>query len=310
MILDKRVRELIYITILVIVLTVILITRLFALKKELKKMRMQLKNYNERKTNKKMDMALLDKDIESLGLEINNLIDLYVAENRRRILFEEEQKQVIANMSHDLRTPLTSILGYIQMAQEDDITSEDREELLRVAKERAMRLEILLKDFFDLSIMESIDHHLKAEKINLKSITIDILMSFYDRFQEKNMEPTIHMPENDVFIISDDSAVTRVIENLISNAITHSDGNVVISFEEERSLARLIVKNDANTLTKQDVERMFDRFYMADQSRSGKSTGLGLSIVKSFMEKMDGKITAQLKDGQLSIICEWEVVGE
>lgn len=298
----------IYITMLIIVLTVFFITRLFALKKELKKMHMQLENYNQRKTNKKMDMALLDKDMERLGLEINNLIDLYVAENRRRVLFEEEQKQVITNMSHDLRTPLTSILGYIQMAQEDDITSEEREELLKVAKERAKRLEILLKDFFDLSIMESIDHHLKAEKINLKSITIDNLMSFYDRFQEKNMEPTIHIPENDVFIISDDSAVTRVVENLISNAITHSNGNVVIILEEERSLARLIVKNNANTLTKQDVERMFDRFYMADQSRSGKSTGLGLSIVKSFMGKMDGTITAQLKDRQLSIVCEWEAV--
>ncbi|WP_328150404.1 HAMP domain-containing sensor histidine kinase [Oceanobacillus caeni] len=253
-------------------------------------------------------MALLDKDVESLGLEINKLIDLYMSENRKRVRFEREQKQAIANISHDLRTPLTSILGYIQMAEEDDVTAAERKELLSIANKRAKRLEMLLKDFFELSIIESTDHQLKSERINLRSITIDVLMSFYDRFYERNMEPTIHIPESDVFIMADESAVTRVIENLISNAISHSDGNIIISLEERDFMVALVVKNDAHSLTEQDVDFMFDRFYRADQSRSGKSTGLGLSIVKSFMEKMNGTIMGQLSDGQLSIVCEWNSV--
>ncbi|WP_312030840.1 MULTISPECIES: sensor histidine kinase [Bacillaceae] len=268
----------------------------------------QLKIYNDRKTNKKIHMALLDKDVESLGLEINKLIDLYMSENRKRVRFEREQKQAIANISHDLRTPLTSILGYIQMAEEDDVTAAERKELLSIANKRAKRLEMLLKDFFELSIIESTDHQLKSERINLRSITIDVLMSFYDRFYERNMEPTIHIPESDVFIMADESAVTRVIENLISNAISHSDGNIIISLEERDFMVALVVKNDAHSLTEQDVDFMFDRFYRADQSRSGKSTGLGLSIVKSFMEKMNGTIMGQLSDGQLSIVCEWNSV--
>lgn len=299
-------RVVLYVAIFIFIIAVILLTRLFALKKEVKKISKQLEKYNDRKTNKKIEMALFDKNMEKLGLEINKLIDLYVAENRKRIRYENEQKQAIANMSHDLRTPLTSILGYIQMAEEEDVTADERKELLSIANKRAKRLETLLKDFFELSIIESTDHHLKSEQINLRNLTIDVLISFYDRFQERNMEPTIHIPEKDVFIIADESAVTRVIENLLSNAIVHSDGNIIISLEEQGSTVKLSVRNDAYSLTDEDARLMFDRFYKADRSRSGKSTGLGLSIVKSFMEKMSGKVTGHLNEGQLIIICEWK----
>lgn len=295
-----------YVSIFIFIIAVLLLTRLFALKKEVKKISKQLEKYNDRKTNKKIEMALFDKNMEKLGLEINKLIDLYVAENRKRIRYENEQKQAIANMSHDLRTPLTSILGYIQMAEEEDVTADERKELLSIANKRAKRLETLLKDFFELSIIESTDHHLKSEQINLRNLTIDVLISFYDRFQEINMEPTIHIPEKDVFIIADESAVTRVIENLLSNAIVHSDGNIIISLEEQGSTVKLSVRNDAYSLTDEDARLIFDRFYKADRSRSGKSTGLGLSIVKSFMEKMSGKVTRHLNEGQLIIICEWK----
>jgi signal transduction histidine kinase len=294
----------------IILLFIILffLIRLFSLKREVKNITKQLQIYNNRISNKKIDISLIDQEIENLGLEINKLIDLHVTENRMRVIFEDEQKQTIANMSHDLRTPLTSILGYIQMAEGDDVTENERRELLSLAHSRAKRLKTLLEDFFELSVIQSTDYLLKSEQINLKNITIDILMSFYDRFHEKHLVPLIHMPQNDVVIVSDKSAITRVIENLIFNAITHSDGNIEISLEEKESTARLIVKNDAYTLTEKDARRMFDRFYKADPSRSGKSTGLGLSIVKSLMEKMNGTITGQLEDGKLSIICEWKTV--
>lgn len=282
----------------------VLIVQLFLLKKELTQMRIQLRAYNERKTNKKIDVTLVDKEIEKLGQEINNLIDLYTAENRKRILFEQEHKQAIANISHDLRTPLTSILGYIQLAEEE-VTSEESQELLQVAKERARRLEVLLKDFFELSIIESMDNQLKPERIALKKLTIERLMDYYDQFQEKKLEPDIDMSEQELYIHADVSAVTRVIDNLLSNAVKHAEGNVSVRLEKQERNARITVQNDAAALKDVDVERLFDRFYMADQARSGKSTGLGLSIVKSFMEKMDGNITASWKDGVLSIVCEW-----
>ncbi|HLQ71424.1 MAG TPA: HAMP domain-containing sensor histidine kinase, partial [Bacillota bacterium] len=269
----------------------------------------QLQCYNDRNTNKKIDMMLLDKDMEHLGSEINRLIDLYITENRKRIQFEHEQQQAIADISHDLKTPLTSILGYIQMIESRNTSGDEREEYVSIAKGHAKRLESLLKEFSEIGIIDSADHQLKLERTNIKTVAIDVLMNFYDRFSEKNMEPIIQMPAYDVTIISDESAVTRVIENLLSNAITHSDGNIVISLGEKDATARLVIKNDAHTLTEENVDRMFDRFYMADQTRLGNSTGLGLSIAKSLMEKMNARITGRLTDGQLIIVCEWKMEG-
>ncbi|WP_245844172.1 sensor histidine kinase [Oceanobacillus rekensis] len=254
-------------------------------------------------------MALFDKDMEKLGEEINQLIDLYVQEKKEKMRFENELKQAVANMSHDLRTPLTSILGYIQLAESDTITADESKQYLAIANKRAKRLETLLNGFFELSVIESTDYQLKSERININNLVLDVLMSFYDRFNEKNMEPIINIPEDNIFIISDGSAVTRVIENLISNALTHSSGNISITLEQQESTAILTVKNNALNLTEKDVELFFDRFYMVDQNRSGKSTGLGLSIVKSLMLKMGGNITATLEKGQLSIVCRWKNKG-
>lgn len=289
-----------------VLIAIFVIARLLALKKEMNNMIAQLRKYNNRQTDKKIDLSLFDKNLEQLGTEVNKLMDLYVDENRKRTRFEKELKQMIANMSHDLRTPLTSITGYIQMAEKENIPPEERGELLAIAKSRAKRLESLLNEFFELSVIESNDYLLKSEGINLRNVTIEVLMSFYDRFQEKGIEPVLSITDEDVFIRGDTSAAARVMENLFANAIKHSEGKIQISLQEQNGTVRLMVKNDASSLTDEDVRRMFDRFYMADQSRTGKSTGLGLSIVKSLMEKMGGKVTAKLKDEQLSIICEWK----
>nr|WP_188384767.1 HAMP domain-containing sensor histidine kinase [Ornithinibacillus halotolerans] len=296
----------VYIVITISIIAVFLFTRLFSIKKEVHNISQQLQKYTNRKTNKKIDIALMDKDIEKLGIQINKLMDMYVTEHREKIRFEMEQKQAVANISHDLRTPLTSILGYIQMAEAENVELEEKEEFLSIAKQRAKRLEALLNDFFELSVIESAEHKLKSERININRLVVDTIMSFYDRFNEKNLEPIINIPKGNLFIIADESAVSRVVENLISNAIKHSDGNIIISLEEKESTIMLSIKNDAYTLTKQDVERIFDRFYMVDQSRSDNSTGLGLSIVKSFMDKMNGTIASELVNGQLAIRCEWE----
>lgn len=297
-----------YITIMIFFVTLFLLTRLFSLKKEVKKISKQVQTYHDRHTNKKIDMDLLDKDIENLGIEINRLIDLYVAEQKNRTQFEQEHRQAIANMSHDLKTPLTSVLGYLQMIESPNTPDDEKKEYISIAKNHAKRLETLLKDFFELSVIESAEHQLKPEQINIKNIAANVLMDFYDRFNEKKLEPSIHLPIYDVIIISDASAVTRVFENLISNAIIHSEGNVVIGLEIKDAKATFTISNDAHTLTEKDINWIFDRFYMADQSRLGNNTGLGLSIAKSFMEKMNGMITAQLRDGQLSIVCEWDIV--
>jgi len=289
-----------------IVMFLFITIRLLSLKNQLKQMTKQLEQYNMQETDKKVDIALINTELEALAVETNRLIDTIVDIKASKRRTENELKQAVSNMSHDLRTPLTSILGYIQMAESDDVSDDEKKEYLSVAKKRAKRLETLLNGFFELSVIESIDYQLQSERLNIKKMTLDTLMGFYDRFNEKQIEPHINLPDHDIFITSDESAVTRVIENLISNTITYSGGSVSINLEERDSTAAITFSNDAPGLTEEDVERFFDRFYMADQTRSGKSTGLGLSIVKNLMAKMNGDITAELKNNQLSIVCEWK----
>ncbi len=298
-------RKILYIIIILSLLLIVFLTQLLFIKKQLKNITEQLKNYNMRKTDKKIDITLLNKDIESIASEINNLIDLHIQSNTEKKSAERQLKQAIANMSHDLRTPLTSILGYIQLMEDDGISDEERKQYLRIAKDRTKRLQTLLNDFFELSVIESVDYSLKLENLNIKSIVEETIINLYDKFNEKQIVPNIQMPKEKVSINADESATKRVIENLVSNAIKYSYRNIAIILEKSKTTVDLTISNDAEKLTEKDVELFFDRFYMADQTRSGKGTGLGLSIAKSLMDKMNGKLSAELKDEFLYMKCSW-----
>ena len=295
----------IYLVIISSILAFIFLSHLLFIKKEIKNILNQLKNYNIRKTEKKIDITLLDKDIEKMTIEINNLIDLHALSNIEKKSAERELKQAIANISHDLRTPLTSILGYIQLIEKPEVTDEERKEYLAIAKDRAKRLQILLNDFFELSVIESVDHSLKLGKLGLNSIVEEIVINLYDKFNEQQIVPSIKIPQEQMNIIGDESAIKRVIENLVINAIRYSDGNVSITLERNNTKINLTISNDVKDITEKDVELFFNRFYTADQTRSGKGTGLGLSIAKALMDKMNGKLSAELKDSWLYVKCSW-----
>jgi len=295
----------IYLVIISSILAFIFLSHLLFIKKELKNILNQLKNYNIRKTEKKIDITLLDKDMEKMTIEINNLIDLHALSNIEKKSAERELKQAIANISHDLRTPLTSIMGYIQLIEKPEVTDEERKEYLAIAKDRAKRLQILLNDFFELSVIESVDHSLKLGKLGLNSIVEEIVINLYDKFNEQQIVPSIKIPQEQMNIIGDESAIKRVIENLVINAIRYSDGNVSITLERNNTKINLTISNDVKDITEKDVELFFNRFYTADQTRSGKGTGLGLSIAKALMDKMNGKLSAELKDSWLYVKCSW-----
>lgn len=297
--------KVIYLVIISSILAFIFLSHLLFIKKELKNILNQLKNYNTRKTEKKIDITLLDKDIEKMTIEINNLIDMHALSNIEKKSAERELKQAVANISHDLRTPLTSILGYIQLIEKPKVTDEERKEYLAIAKDRAKRLQILLNDFFELSVIESVDHSLKLEKLGLNSIVEEIAINLYDQFNEQHIVPSIKIPQEQMNIIGDESAIKRVIENLVINAIRYSDGNVSITLEKNNTKINLTISNDVKDITEKDVELFFNRFYTADQTRSGKGTGLGLSIAKALMDKMNGKLSAELNDSWLYVKCSW-----
>ena len=295
-----------YISIIMGVVAVYLFIRLFTYRRELSKISGQLGRYNDFDTEKKIDVSLADQGIEQLGVEINRLINLYVNADRERIRSERELKQAVANISHDLRTPLTSIKGYIQMAASDDLSEAERREYLDIADARTKRLEQLVDDFFELSRIESADYGLSPETINLKRHFGEVMLGFYHSFEARNLEPEVTMPEHGVFMHTDPSAFTRILENLLSNAIRYSDWKVQAGITESDDSIVVFVANSASHIDgNMDLDMLFERFYVADRSRTGKSTGLGLSIVRSLTEKTGGTIRAEYEQGMFTVRCKW-----
>ncbi|WP_430788347.1 sensor histidine kinase [Virgibacillus flavescens] len=277
------------------------------MKREIKSVTRQLNHLNNDVTAKKLDISYFDKDFEKLAKEINDQIDLTKKAKAEKRMTENELKQAISYISHDIRTPMTSILGYIQFLESDELLSEDRKEYTHIIKNSAERLKVLLEDFFELSIIEQEDYPMKMEKIKLNKLVLELILGFYEEFNKSRLEPTITIPDNDIIIMGDPSVVKRVIENLVVNAIRYSTGKVTIQLEKNKTTVQLTIGNSVNQLNEKDVNHMFDRFYKADQTRTGKGTGLGLSIAKSLMENMHGDITAELKDNQLFMKCIWEI---
>ncbi|WP_368652816.1 sensor histidine kinase [Ornithinibacillus sp. 4-3] len=295
-----------YVTIFSLSIALFFFIRFMFLKREIQRVTRQLQERNQDKIDSKIKLGYYDKDIEELAKEINIQIDetKYAIAQKRRT--ENELKQAISSISHDIRTPMTSILGYIQFLEDDDLTHEDRKEHVLIVKNGALRLKVLLEDFFKLSIIESADYPLKIESILLNDLVPEVLVGFYEEFNQKHIEPTINIPVDDIRIKADSSAVKRVIENLVTNALKHSTGNVDIILKRAPAFVEFTISNPAPQLKEEELFHLFDRFYKVDKARKGKGTGLGLSIAKSLMEKMNGSLSAELDKGQLIMRCRWK----
>lgn len=294
-----------------LILSIIILMLLFYLyftKKEIKNIINQLNDYNILHTRKRIDIKLFDKDIEQLANSINNHIDIHVNSVVKQKIAEDELKMGIANISHDIRTPLTSILGYIQMSQKENLSKEKQMEYLNVAQTRSESLKNILENFFSLSIVQSPEHKLELNYINLNNLLYEVIAGLYENIEDKKMNLNIEIEEENLIILGDGIAVNRVIENLITNMIKYSRGNEFISLSKEKDMAVLTISNRVEDINKESIKLLFNRFYKQDLSRnSSDSSGLGLPITKSLMEKMEGNIKAELNDNIISFICRWKL---
>lgn len=295
----------ILLVIFMIILSTAMWIKLFSYKRQIRDITNQIRVFKERKTNKKINTQIVDKDIEELALQINEYLELYKRNEQEKIIFENTLKQGIANMSHDLRTPLTSIIGYLKLLQNDEI---DKKEALDILKNKTNKLNVLINDFFELASIESEDYELDMTKVNLTNVVRDEILSLYEAFQRKGLEPKINILDKPIFIMSDKDSLERIIDNLISNTLKYAEKDIEINLEKSNDKVILKISNICTSIDEKDVLHMFDRFYMADKVRKGQGAGLGLSIVRSLMEKMDGIITSRCEQNRLSIICEWKYI--
>ncbi|MGL6174066.1 MAG: sensor histidine kinase [Cellulosilyticaceae bacterium] len=304
----KEVMKLSYREWVLIAIISILLIKLMGVKKAIRDMTKQLKANHHQQALTKLKMSLIDQDVENLAECINNQIELAEQTRIKGQLAENERKRMIASISHDLRTPLTSIIGYIQVMRSNELSEQRKIDYLETTHRRAKDLQVLISDFFTLSLVESPEYQMNLQYLNIGNILCEVLANTYDRLIEKQITPQIDLPSESIRIIADEHALKRVFENLISNIIKHTTGEVIIKLYEEDKQVKLLLINQANGLIDKDVEHMFERFYTADASRglNGGNTGLGLAIVKELMTKMGGTITSELKEEQLYIECVWE----
>lgn len=296
----------ILIIIIVSVLLIVFVALYIFLNKEIYNIANKLKEINNTETNSKVLMSSSSKSLKSLVMEINKTLDEKIETKAEYKKMNSDMKESIANISHDLRTPLTSIIGYMQLIEDDNLSDSEKKEYIQIVKKRAKNLQILIESFYDLSRLESREYRLKFESVDLSKILCDTLASFYNDFLKAGIEPTIEIDKKLPEVIADENAVKRVISNLTLNIIKHAKGSTEISLKKQGQFIVMKFKNAAPDLKKEDCGHLFDRFFMADRTRNGNNTGLGLTIAKELVEQMENSIYAELIDGNLVITIRWK----
>lgn len=256
--------------------------------------------------NKRLTLPAPGRPLEALVHEINALMDEKQAVQVESLRREKALRQQIANISHDLRTPLTAILGYTQLLKDPALPAEDRAEYLAVVEKRSHTLQTLLTGFYDLSRMESGEYPLSLSPVALHPILCELLAAFYEDFMAKGVHLEVDLEDNLPEVAADVGAVTRIFTNLIQNALKHGGQRLEIRQYTEENTVVTVFANEAGGLTEADVASIFDRFFTADRMRTGQNTGLGLAIVKNLTEAMGHQVAASLDGSLFSIHVYWK----
>lgn len=293
----------IYIIVILIIINIAVLTYAFLIKYDIRYMAKQIeKNKWEYTTIK---MKSLDKDLEELVKQINELYDACNRKNINVINKEKELRGKIANISHDLRTPLTSIMGYLELLKDKNIQEIEKKRYFNIVIGRTKILQNLISSFYSLSLIESDDKKFNLKSINLKNILVENIAFYYNEFKYKNIEPKIVIDDNLPNIISDEEAVTRIFINLLNNILKHAKQDVIIKLikQDNKIVSEFINRTD--NLDEEDILHIFDSFFIKDYSRNNENTGLGLYIVKTLTEKLGNTIEAKLNNDMLSIKIIW-----
>ncbi len=291
-----------FIIIILIIVIIILLTYLFLYHNEVKHISKEIDNIKDLDSNTLIHSKYNLKNINNLIYKINNLL---TESKNIKIDYGNKNKslmKMMTNISHDLRTPLTSALGYIDIILKSDLSEEEKKRDLITIEKRLRRLEELISSFFEFSKIISTNKRPALEKINLTSVLEESVIVFYDDYKKNNREILLDCNQRKIIINSNKMLLTRIFENLIGNAYKHSNSDLSIKVEIANKV-KIIFSNELLD-DDVDVDKIFDEFYTVDISRTKEGTGLGLAIAKEFTRQLNGKIYAEKRKGQLKIIIE------
>ena len=248
-----------------------------------------------------------DRELEELLSQINGLLEDRERETRLLRSREESLRRQIANVSHDLRTPLTSLLGYLQLLGREDASPEESLHYLEIVEGRARVLQDLITSFYDLSRIEGGEYPLELQPVDLRRALEPLLAGFYEDFQQAGLHVCVELADGLPPVSADPGAVTRILTNLVGNTLKHGTGALTVRLYRTGDELVTSFSNEAPGLTQEDIAHIFERFYTADQMRTGQNTGLGLAIVKALAQRMGHSAFARLEDGVFTVGVRWRI---
>ena len=246
-------------------------------------------------TNTLISLSCSDREMRRLAAALNRELRALRKERLRYRQGDRELKDAVTNVSHDLRTPLTAICGYLDMLENEPMSDDARRYVGRIA-ERAGAMKALTEELFRYSVVLSAEQELTLESVDLNAAVEQSAAGFYAALTARGIVPDIRMPETHVIRQLDRAALSRVLSNLFSNALKYSDGDLAVTLTEAGQIA---FSNEAAGLDPVQVGRLFDRFFSLESARD--STGLGLAIARTLAERMGGSVAADHADGRLTV---------
>lgn len=272
-----------------------LLLYLLSLRASLKEVARELNDKLKTDTNTLISISSGDRAMRTLASEINCQLQALRKARLKLQTGNDELTTAVTNISHDLRTPLTAICGYLDLLEQEP-QSEKSGRYLAVIRERTDSMRSLTEELFRYSVITATTDELHIEGVSLNDILEQSLAGFYGALSARGITPEIRMPEAAIIQKLDAAALRRIFDNILSNAVKYSDGDLAVSLLPDGTVT---FSNSAPSLSRVQAERLFDRFYTVETARN--STGLGLSIAKLLTEKMGGTITAEYENGHLQI---------
>lgn len=278
------------------IITIISLSLLFILINDIKKINEQIDYKNEHESHFEISIQSNLKQIKYLQKKINSLYKKIQEIEELALKKEKEMQTLMSGISHDIRTPLTSMQGYLKLIEETS-DEEEKKKYLDTIEYRLETLKTILEDLFLHSKINDRDYQIKKEEFEIYPLICKVLASFYYDFDSKNIEPVILFSNEHLLLNANQEMTMRMLQNLVNNALKH--GKNYFEINEENGIISFINNIDNNKQF--DLESIFDRFYKGDQARHQNSTGLGLSIVKKIVEIHNWSIKATL-DNDILII--------
>ena len=284
----------------IVTLSLICILCIFLFVMQRKQLRQMLDVLVAAKNGENKKIFIKDNGVVSkISFEINELIYSHNQELSRQKRLEQANKELLTSLSHDVRTPLTSLLGYLDALESDIVDDGEKEEYIKIARKKAYDLKRLIDTLFDWFKIDSKELKLIMQDTDICELTKEIVIDWLPTLEQKEITPEIEIPDEEWILELDTSAYKRMVSSLIQNAVEHSScSHLKVAAKQNNGIISIIVKDNGIGIGKDKLPQVFERLYKGDTSRSRQSSGLGLSIVKELAKMHGGRVTAQSNIGE------------